>query len=328
MIVGFSKHGKGQGGPAVQYLTKSDGREKDPTILQGDAELIQSRIDQNPNEWKYTSGVLSFAPEDVVTEDQERQLIADFENTAFAGIDPENRPEGLWVRHEHAGHHEMHYLYPRQLNDGRAYNMRPPGDKDRWDAFRDVANHSHGWSDPDDPRRLKSLSLPDHVMKTKQAGKDPRESVLTWAVDRIQAGAINNRTELIEQLKEVGFNVPKTSGKFITVEGGGERFRCKGPFFAESFVSRQSIRNDLRERERAYQRSLPKKLEKARTKIGEFNRDRAEYNQRRFGKSERELAESRSPELVANNAPDRGDLPRLLERELGVELIQAGLKRF
>jgi len=328
MIVGFSKYGQGAGTGAIDYLTQGKGREIAPTVLSGDPELVQGRIDQNPNEWKYTSGVLSFAPEDVVTEDQERDLMEAFEETAFAGIDPENRPEGLWIRHEHAGHHEMHYLYPRQLNDGRAYNMRPPGDQGRWDTFRDVFNHTHGWADPDDPRRSRTLNLPDHVLKSGKKN-DPREIVHDWTVERITSGAIDNRDQLIEQLQEQGFNVPRIGKTYITIETDDERLRLKGEIFSQSFVSRQSIGSALDRRDADYQRSLSGKLATAQRKLAEDIGRRAEQNQKRYGGTERVVEASVAAQLVADRVLRSGDLDRLLGWDMGMDGIpdRAGAKR-
>jgi hypothetical protein len=35
-----------------------------------------------------------------------------FERVAFAGLEPD-RYSILWVRHRHAGHHELHFVTPR-----------------------------------------------------------------------------------------------------------------------------------------------------------------------------------------------------------------------
>ena len=36
----------------------------------------------------------------------------DFEAVAFAGLEEDQRTN-LWVRHSHAGHHELHFVIPR-----------------------------------------------------------------------------------------------------------------------------------------------------------------------------------------------------------------------
>lgn len=318
MIVGFSKYGKGQGTTAVDYFTRTKDREIAPTILSGDPDLVRETINQCPNEWKYTSGVLSWAPEDIVSEEQEAQLIEAFEETAFAGIDPENRPQGLWVRHQHADHHEMHFVYPRMLNDGRSYNMRPPNDQGRYDAFRDVHNLQNGWADPDDPDRQRAISLPNFLHKDKEGQKDIREALHQWAEQRIQAGAIDNRNQLIEQLKEQGLNVPRAGKNYITIEHEGERVRLKGPIYAEAFQSREELGTEFATRSRDYQAALSAKLEQSRERLASYDRKRAEQNQARYGRTEPAFEKGNSPELVENRSPERGDLSRLLDRHMGV----------
>ena len=145
MIVGFSKHGKGSAQSAINYFlarSGTDGEERDPVpvILAGDPALIARTAEVSPHKWKYTSGVLSWAPGEEISEEIEQELIQSFEDYAFAGIDPENRPPVLWVRHLHAGHHEMHFVSPRSLNDERSYNIRPPRGEKRWDSFRSHFN--------------------------------------------------------------------------------------------------------------------------------------------------------------------------------------------
>lgn len=318
MIVGFSKYGKGQGTAAVDYFTSTKDREIAPTILSGDPDLVRETINQCPNEWKYTSGVLSWAPEDIVSEEQEAQLIEAFEETAFAGIDPENRPQGLWVRHQHADHHEMHFVYPRMLNDGRSYNMRPPNDQGRYDAFRDVHNLQNGWADPDDPDRQRAISLPNFLHKDKEGQKDIREALHQWAEQRIQAGAIDNRNQLIEQLQEQGLNVPRAGKNYITVEHEGERVRLKGPIYAEAFQSREELGAEFATRSRDYQATLSTKLEQSRERLASYDRKRAEQNQARYGRTEPAFEKGNSPGLVENRSPERGDLSRLLDRHMGM----------
>lgn len=318
MIVGFSKYGKGQGTAAIDYLLSKDGRKVAPVILDGDPKIVLDGINQNPNKWKYTSGVLSFAPEDTVSDEKERQLIAGFEEVAFAGIDPENRPQGLWVRHHDKDHHEMHFIYPRQLNDLRSYNMRPPSDKGRYDAFRDVHNLENGWADPNDPERRRSLSLPDFIARDKEGKKDIREALHQWAEQRIEAGVVNNRSELIEQLKEEGFDVPRSGREYITIGREGEKIRLKGEIYAETFTSREQLGKNFSGRKLDYQRSLPKKLEKARERVASYNRGRAKQNQKRYGRAEQGFEQGQTFRVMEGGSPKRGDLSLCIDRHLGM----------
>jgi hypothetical protein len=53
------------------------------------------------------------APEDgPLSVEKEAELMADFESVAFAGLEPDQYSI-LWIRHSHAGHHELHFIVPR-----------------------------------------------------------------------------------------------------------------------------------------------------------------------------------------------------------------------
>jgi hypothetical protein len=87
---GFSKHCKGGGNGPVHYLTQDmnpDGSARTPLpqVVRGDAELVRRLIDAVPFERTYTSGVLSFAPGEVITPAMEQAIMDGFERVAFAG---------------------------------------------------------------------------------------------------------------------------------------------------------------------------------------------------------------------------------------------------
>jgi len=82
MIVGFSSRGTGGGSGPVNYLTdeKRQGRdEKPPTVLRGSPKATEQLIDSLDFKHKYTSGVLSFAPNEQVTEEVEQAIMDRFE---------------------------------------------------------------------------------------------------------------------------------------------------------------------------------------------------------------------------------------------------------
>ncbi|MBG3110241.1 relaxase/mobilization nuclease domain-containing protein, partial [Proteus mirabilis] len=110
MIVGFSGHGTGGGAGPTEYMTdeKRKGREKEPPeVVRGDPHQTRDLIDSLDFKHKYTSGVLSFAPDEKITPEMEEAIIDRFEKVAFAGLEPDQY-NILWVRHTHAGHHELH----------------------------------------------------------------------------------------------------------------------------------------------------------------------------------------------------------------------------
>lgn len=219
MIITFSKHTGAEddtGLSAIRYLTAtsfpkklpdgrriSEGRKPEPRILRGNPDLVSRMIASLPFKHRYSSGVLSFAPEDIDLEkfegrepaldDKLDRLMREFEDTVFAGIPRHQRPPILWTSHSHAGRLELNFLIPRgvycapvarQKKRGKNrpgldakpcdqaftiknFNPHPPGkvSVELLDAFRDKWNASSGWADPLDASRRRTLRLPDHILK-------------------------------------------------------------------------------------------------------------------------------------------------------------------
>ena len=62
-----------------------------------------------------------------MSEEKEQEVMDAFEEVAFAGLEPDQK-NILWVRHTHAGHHELHFVIPRmELSSGNDFNACPPG---------------------------------------------------------------------------------------------------------------------------------------------------------------------------------------------------------
>lgn len=118
-------HGQGRGDGPTHYLVCQDypGRdEQPPEVLHRDVDTTHALIDLLDTKWKFTACVLSWHLDDKVTAEQEQRVMDEFEQVAFAGLEPDQR-NILWVRHSHAGHHELHFVIPHmELSSGRAFN--------------------------------------------------------------------------------------------------------------------------------------------------------------------------------------------------------------
>jgi len=214
-------HGKGDGDSPTRYLVRMDypGRkEHPPEILRGDVELTRALIDALDTEWKFTAGVLSWHPDDIVSSEQEERVMDDFENVAFAGLEHDQR-NILWVRHGHAGHHELHFVIPRvELASGKAFNPCPPGWQKDFDIFRDLHNEREGWASPTDPKHTR-LYTPEHA-DLKQArllrwGRTPdkneraeaKQTIHQYLLSLIMQGIVRRRKDVIEALEDAGLEI-------------------------------------------------------------------------------------------------------------------------
>ncbi|UZJ01221.1 hypothetical protein OOJ90_00195 (plasmid) [Klebsiella pneumoniae] len=78
MIVKFHPRGRGGGGKTVNYLLGKDRQRDGASVLQGKPDEVRELIDASPYAKEYTSGVLSFAEQDLPPGGREK-LMASFE---------------------------------------------------------------------------------------------------------------------------------------------------------------------------------------------------------------------------------------------------------
>jgi hypothetical protein len=340
MIVGFSKHSTGGGSGPVGYMIQTvspDGtaRTPAPVVVRGDAELVRRLIDALPFERTYTSGVLSFAPGEVITPAMEQAIMDGFERVAFAGLEPD-RYSILWVRHLHAGHHELHFVTPRvELVTGKSLNIHPPGRVSQvlFDTFRSMVNAEYGLADPEDPARSQAVSLPNHLAKlhaadkrrgTKARKEDIREAITASVRREVEAGRVRGQADVVRYLTGAGFTMTRTGKDYVTVlePETGNRIRLKGGLYSkEHFNARetgaQGVRYGVPNTARAA--ALAATLER-------MTEARATFHRQRYGVLEQDGAQQREAAQTDRQPPGCGGpepLREYLARHLGTEALHS-----
>jgi hypothetical protein len=295
-------HGQGDGDQPTRYLVRPDypGRkEVPPEILRGDPDVTRDLIDSIDRKWKFTAGVLSWHPDDTVTPEQEKRVMDDFESVAFAGLEPDQR-NILWVRHNHAGHHELHFVIPRlDLASGKDFNACPPGWQKDFDVFRDLYNHQEGWARPDDPARAR-LHTPDHadlhnarlIRWGKNPGKDDRaeakEAIHAYLAAKLEQGLVRSREDVVSALREAGLEINRAGKDYLTVKNpeGGGKLRLKGGIYGEQwnfaeFTGRTAQSQDG-ERSSGDRKPDPETVRQLEQELGRILARRAQCNRKRY----------------------------------------------
>ncbi|MDO6588550.1 relaxase/mobilization nuclease domain-containing protein [Salipiger sp. 1_MG-2023] len=215
MMVRFFTHGDGSGRAAVEYLLAEEvaaytedrqrisgqtvRRDVLPEVLSGDPDLTRALIDSNTRKWRYTSGVVAFHAEDNPSVAQQTAVMADFEKAAFAGLESD-QTNILWVRHQHMGNVELHFLIPRvELHHNRSFNPAPPGSEAYFNAFRDYWNVLAGWVSPEEICRKRMIKPVLDFGDRKQV----KETIQTLIVQQIEAGDIRNHADVRAVLAEL-----------------------------------------------------------------------------------------------------------------------------
>lgn len=350
MIVGFATRGQGRGAGPVGYCVKTtvtqakkrtETRDPPPTVLRGDPAATERLIDSLSFKYKYKSGVLSFAPGETISPEMEQSIMDRFESVAFAGLD-RDQYNILWVRHEHAGHHELHFVTPRvELTTGKSLNICPPGRAARaaYDDFRSMINAEYGLADPDDPARERDIQHPPGDRKAVEWGElglpegvsaakrriELRELAHSMIAKRVEAGLIRDRDSLLEQVQELGFDVTRASKSSITLlhpdDPDGTRFKMKGAIYGVGWELESTIAAANQPRERDYSRSDSGAAERYAERVEQHIQRRAEYNRSRYAPRDETPGEA-VPGLDAVTEPAASDdLSGYLRRRLGVHAI-------
>lgn len=230
MIVRFFHHGDGSGQSAVDYLMAEEvpkfdehrnrikgatvKRDPLPECIDGDPEQMALLIDSDHRKWRYTSLVVAFADDDAPSDDEQREVMASFEAAAFAGLAPD-QPKTLWVRHTHMGNVELHCLVlRRELHNGRALNIAPPGAERYFNAWRDYWNAKMGWADPEAVEHHRPLR---DVIESKDRS-ELRSSINELVIGEIEKGAITDHADVrayLQTFEEEGLEIKPLTEKQI-----------------------------------------------------------------------------------------------------------------
>ena len=304
MLIKFLAHGTGSARKAADYLLgERDAAGKpreDVGVLRGDPNQVAAVADTLAFEHKYTSGVIAWAPEDEPTDEQIDALLDAFEETAWAGLEPDRYAWAAVLHREEDGGAHVHVLAARcDLETGRSLNIAPPGWEKTFGPLRDAFNHEHGWARPDDPARAR-VQQPGHRAYVEAAQlraglrleSSPRDLIRDYLLQRVENGGVRNRHEVVAALREAGLEVPRQGKDYITAldPDSGDRWRLKGELYAFDFKRERLDRAAADAAEGRAQGDRGVDRERARTarrELAAHREERATYHRARYGGDDR-----------------------------------------
>ncbi|GAB6057292.1 hypothetical protein [Desulfonatronum parangueonense] len=336
MHIKFTKAGKRTAKGLAEYLLQEKNSRgavrHEIKVLEGDPHRVARIADSLDFKDNFTHGIITWGPEDEPTEQQKDSLLAHFKRLAFGGLD-ETRFAFSFVEHQEQdkGRH-IHFFHAKlDLQSGLKYNTASPqkgrfGYYAAWqksyDALRDVFNYACEWTRPDDPRRMRDISLGRGNFATEGKAFTNRTALKTALCEivlrEIKAGTIKNRKDVLDTLREYG-TITRTVRNSISIELEGHKkpFRLKGYIFSQDLDVAQRIKieqmPELSPEERAA------RIQAASKTFTEELQKKIDYNLKRYG-ADRELplpdpgqghelmskAIFRpSPSPLAINAPDK-----------------------
>ena len=239
MHVKFIARGTGSAKAAADYLLgerDAAGQLREGVeVRRGNPDVVAAVADALEFEHKYTSGVIAWAPEDRPTDAQIEAVLDRFEQTAWAGLEPDRYTWSAVEHRERGGGVHVHIFAARcDLETAKSLNIAPPGWQKTFGPLRDAFNHEHGWSRPDDPARARA-DQPGHrayidaakLRAGLEVEADPREVIRDYLMQRVEHGVVRDRADVVAALKEADLEVPRQGKDYVTARdpetgsGGG-----------------------------------------------------------------------------------------------------------
>ena len=250
MIVKFFTRGTGGSKGVFDYLLKDkeqpDGKRLDAEVLRGDIDNQALLIDSLDFKQKYTSGCLSFTESaDQVTTEQKNALMDGFEQTIRAGLDFD-RVAVSWIEHRDKGRLELNFVFANvDLEHGRAFQPYVHyQDKRRVNAWKDMQNIEHGFTDPNDPANKRLMAQRDNLPRDI---KDARQAITEGLQALVVEGVITNRDDVIQALTDGGFEIARETDKAISIKNpaGKRNIRLTGGLYERTFKFSREVQNTI-----------------------------------------------------------------------------------
>ncbi|MYL24989.1 relaxase/mobilization nuclease domain-containing protein [Halomonas alkaliantarctica] len=300
MHIKFLKHGQGMASSAVRYLLQTHDHNGDKraevAVLHGDPHLVALVADSSRHRWRYTSGVIAWAPTDKPSPSEIQAVIEEWEATAFAGLEPDQYATCAVLHRDDDGTPHVHTLTARvELASGRALNIAPPGHHRLFDPLRDAWNYAQGWSRPDDPDRARNSQPGNEAQGRSRPDRHLRNRAeITTHIEALVAeGFVTNAADVRKALAEVG-EITRASHAFVSVRPHGEKssIRLRGDLFRDNWRIEQTLEREARraaqEADGRAGRRDTAAAERARKRLAAATERRAAYHRDRYPQAERE----------------------------------------
>ncbi len=304
MHIKFLKHGNGSAPKAAAYLLdKLDHHgivRAGVDVLRGDANTFNAICNASPHQWKYTSGVIAWSKKDAPTQEQIQEVLTEFENHAFVGLD-RSQYHFFAVQHtDDDGSKHIHVLVPRlDLVSGKHLNIAPPKHETYFDSLRDYFNTKYQWSSPDDPLLMKFTQDPNHIAKLNKQAKRilPQQkfesltkkqfahAINNYLLTLVSNQTLKNRADIVAHLKELNDIDSVKEGKdYLSVTlHSGTTHRLKGTFYHAEFESNAYAEHIRRAAEiRRTPDELTAALRAAEQLQSAYRAKRAAYHRKRY----------------------------------------------
>ncbi len=276
----------------LEYLLDTRVNDATAVLIEGSTKVTLAYIEQaaRKQKWSWSSGVLSF--EETLTDAQIAEVIKEWKRVTFPGMNPDQY-DCLLVRHTDKNRTEIHYVIPRiECKTGLSLNPYfVKRDFIKKDLFQDYINLKMGFSQWQDNQFITKKSPAWSGSAKKENIKKAFDEALKPLVFE---GIINNRTELIYQLSEWGYEVNRHGKEYISIiDKNGNNHRLKGSFYGEDFeYGVRGIEKKIARSKSTARDGTRRTVEEVGKQLDEIVKQQANSNRERFEGREKSTQEA------------------------------------
>ena len=284
MVVKFFSNKKGGSVGSIKYLLDAREQLKTARTLKGDPNLTKSIINSIERKQKVTMGCLSFEEKNI-SEEKKYQLMEEFEKTLLPNL--EDRYNILWIEHTDKGRLELNFVIPKTdlLSNKALQPYYYKQDQKRIELFQNVKNLEGGYTSPNDPSKARTIEGATKQLNLQQ----DYEQLDKLLHNLVSSGAIKNREQLVELLKENNIEVNRQGKDYISVKlpESKRAKRFKKGIYSEEFKSVGEL-GEVSKRTRAEidkynSRDTQQELEHYQQELDKFTQYKAKANDKRYG---------------------------------------------
>jgi Relaxase/Mobilisation nuclease domain len=281
--ISFFSTRKSDGSGPIDYILgmkdhAGNERAEKPEVLMGDPEITKNLINSISRKEKYSSLSINFARDEIPTKEQKIEIINAFKSVFFSGL---REDQFNFVAVAHDDH--IHIVTPKiELTTKKRLNIKPPGKGTELllENFQVLMNDKYGWRQiVEDPLKatLKKYEITGRDEKAKKQGQ-AKEKLNNIIVSHVRDKKIEDRSQLIEFLKEKQVKIVRIVDKSITIESqNGKRVRLEGPLFEKDSNYSQLIKKSDAAKRNPGTLSTDR-LARAKSTVQQIYESRVKYN--------------------------------------------------
>lgn len=284
MLVRFFKPTAAAGALGGLKYFMSENRSVSPELLSGNLEITEQLLKASTFKNPYTTGCLSFAHEESdVSEELQRHLIDDFERTLLAGLEPDQY-DIAWIKHtDKDGRLELNFhIVNTELRTGKS--LQPylhQFDMPRIEAWKSLQNDLYQFgADPNAPERKRMLQLGNNNLKRTEI----QNAIHNYLEDAWVNNEINNRNDLINELKAAGIEITRITKKAISIKVPefDKPIRLKGELYNDNLEPCERFVEQQGEKQSRYNKEREQRIEANREKLDRLNQRITEHRRKKY----------------------------------------------